>query len=115
MNSGCAQDSRGLPVMAASTGGQGHALIFTVFFCISLHTRPLCADGIPSVIVSLSLSRRSRIAVGGAAWATRYVPQGHPKQHCQFESVAAQPHRCRGRRVGDPLCAAGAPEAALSV
>ena len=40
INSGCLQDSRGLPVMAAPTGGQGHAqffycplLLFSVFYC----------------------------------------------------------------------------------
>lgn len=39
----------------------------------------------------------------------RYAPQG-PPTHCQFDYKGTQRHRCRGRRVGDPLCAEGIPK-----
>ena len=59
-------------VLAAPTGGQGHAsnllsincfsLFFAALFCLLLSFNRLCAGGVTrGIIVSLSLSRRSRI------------------------------------------------------
>ena len=67
INSGCLQDSRGLPVMAAPTGGQGHALffycsslLFSAFICFYLYFSaffsipyPLCAAGAPEAALSV--------------------------------------------------------------